>query len=60
MSIPPRIKVFDTLDSSEKTIAILGGRWWPQVAKQEGDNNRKKSVVYGNNGLSVQLLEVSL
>ena len=26
-----------TLDSSEKTIAILGGRWWPQTAKQEGD-----------------------
>ena len=21
---------FDTLDSSEKTIAILGDRWWPQ------------------------------
>ena len=24
---------FDTLDSSEKTIAILGDRWWPQAAK---------------------------
>ena len=23
--------------SSEKTIAILGDRWWPQTAKQEGD-----------------------
>ena len=29
---------FDALDSSEKTVAILGDRWWPpQTAKQEGD-----------------------
>ena len=28
---------FGTLDSSEKTFAILGDRWWPQTAKQEGD-----------------------
>ena len=28
---------FSTLDSSEKTIAILGDRWWPQKAKQAGD-----------------------
>ena len=27
---------FGTLDSSERTIAILGERWWPQTAKQEG------------------------
>ena len=27
---------FSTLDSSEKTIAILGDRWWPQTAKQGG------------------------
>ena len=26
---------FGTLDSSEKAIAILGSRWWPQTAKQE-------------------------
>ena len=32
---------FDTLDSSEKTIAILGDRWWPQAAKQEGDKISK-------------------
>ena len=31
-----------TLDSSEKTIAILGDRWWPQTAKQEGDTIRTK------------------
>ena len=24
---------FGTLDDSEKTIAILGDRWWPQKAK---------------------------
>ena len=28
---------FGTLDSSEKTIDILGDRWWPQTAKQQGD-----------------------
>ena len=26
---------FGTLDSSEKTIAILGDKWWPQATKQE-------------------------
>ena len=24
-----RMKSFDALDSREKTIAILGDRWWP-------------------------------
>ena len=28
---------FGRLESSEKTIAILGDRWWPQTAKQDGD-----------------------
>ena len=28
---------FGTLDSREKTIAILGDRRWPQTAKQPGD-----------------------
>ena len=28
---------FGTLDSTEKTIAILGDRWWPKTAKQKGD-----------------------
>ena len=31
------MKKFGTLDSSDKTIAILTGRWWPQTAKQEAD-----------------------
>ena len=35
------IENFDTLDSSEKTIAIVGDRWWPQAAKQEGDKISK-------------------
>ena len=28
---------FDTLDSREKMIALLGDRWWPQAAKEERD-----------------------
>ena len=28
---------FGTLDSGEKTIVVLVGRWWPQTANQEGD-----------------------
>ena len=28
---------FGRLESSEETIAILGDRWWPQTAKQDGD-----------------------
>ena len=28
---------FSTLNSSERTIAIQGDRWWPQVAKEKGD-----------------------
>ena len=40
---------FDTLDSSEKMIAILGDRWWPQATKQEGDKiSQKFYVIYGN------------
>ena len=33
---------FGTPDGSEKTIAILGDRWWPQTAKQKGDKISKK------------------
>ena len=28
---------FSTRHSREETIAILGDRWWPQKAKQQGD-----------------------
>ena len=33
---------FDRLESSEKTIAILGDRCWPQTAKQDGDRISKQ------------------
>ena len=33
---------FGRLESSEKTIAILGDRWWPQTAKQDGDGISKQ------------------
>ena len=33
---------FGRLESGEKTIAVLGGRWWPQTAKQEGDRISKQ------------------
>ena len=33
---------FGSLESSEKTIAILGDRWWPQAAKQHGDRINKQ------------------
>ena len=34
---------FDRLESSEKTIAILGDRW-PQTAKQDGDRKSKQFI----------------
>ena len=33
-----------TLDSSERTIAILGDRWWPQTTTQEGDKISKTFI----------------
>ena len=30
------------IDSSEKTIAVLKDRWWPQMVKQERDKVSKK------------------
>ena len=32
---------FGRLERSGKTIAILGDRWWPQMAKQDGDRISK-------------------
>ena len=52
---------FGRLDRSEKTIAILGDRWWPQTAKQDGDRiGNSFYVVYGRSVTSAQMLEVSL
>ena len=39
------VETFGTLDSSQKTIAILGDRWWPQTAKLEGDQISKKFLL---------------
>ena len=36
------MEVFDTLHSSEKTIAILGDTWWPQTAKLQGNKIIRK------------------
>ena len=33
---------FCRLESSEKTIAILGDRWWPQTVKRGGDRMSKQ------------------
>ena len=38
------METFGTLDGSEKTIAILGDRWWPQTAQQEGDKKSRKWI----------------
>ena len=38
------VEEFGTLDSSEKTIAILGDRCWPQAAKQEGVKKSKQCL----------------
>ena len=35
---------FGRLERSEKPIAILGDRWWPQSAKQDGDRISKHFV----------------
>ena len=35
-----------TSESCEKTVAILGDRWWPQTAKQEKDKISKYSFRY--------------
>ena len=33
---------FGRPEGSEKTVAILGGRWWPQTSKQDGDKISKQ------------------
>ena len=50
---------FGELDGSEKTIAILGDRWWSQAAKQEGGTilgPKSFHEIHGNNAMSAQLL----
>ena len=36
------LEEFGRLKSSEKTIATLGDRWWPQTAKLDGDGKSKQ------------------
>ena len=38
------VEKLGTLHSSEKTIAILGNKWRPQTAKQEGDKLSKNKL----------------
>ena len=33
---------FGRLESCQEMIAILGDRWWPQTAKQDGDRISKQ------------------
>ena len=35
---------FGRLEIREKKIAILGDRWWPQTANQDGDRTSKQSL----------------
>ena len=43
---------FGTLYRSEKAIAILGVRWWPQAAKQRGDKISRKERRSVSKGMS--------
>ena len=57
------LEEFETLDMSEKTIAIIGDTCWPQAGKQEGDKvskTKSNCVIYGKNVMSAQLSEMSL
>ena len=40
------VEKFCRLESSEKTIAILGGKWQPQTAKQDGDRISKQFLCH--------------
>ncbi|CAM9569450.1 unnamed protein product [Sphacelaria rigidula] len=47
--------------SSRETNTILRDKWWPQAAKQEGDEIFKRfCVMYGRNLMIPRMLEVSL
>ena len=49
------------IDGSEKTIAVLGDRWWPQAAQEEGDKvSNTFCITRRRNTLSARTLEVSL
>lgn len=50
---------FGTLHSIEKTVAILGNRWWPHSAKEEGDIFCFHAI-FGRNVLIAKMLAASL
>ena len=55
------LEEFGRLMSSEKTTAMLGDRWWPRTAKQEGDKiNKQFNVLHGKIVMTAPLLEVFL
>ena len=52
---------FSRLESSEKTIAIVGDRWRRQTAKKDGDRISKQVyVIYGKSLMSAQTVEISI
>jgi len=54
-------EVFGRLGSSDKTIDILGDRWWPPRATQDRDRISKQLLWnIRKRILSAQMLEVSL
>ena len=56
------LEEFGKEGSSEKTIAILGDRWWPKMVKYEvGKISQPFYVVYicGKSAMSVRMLDVS-
>ena len=54
------LEKFSALDYSDKAIAILTVRQWPQKAKHEVDKmSNKLYAIYGRNVMSAQTLEVS-
>ena len=57
------VKKFCTFDSSEETIVILGDKWWPQAAKEEGHEMSKNLYLVCDiyrKILSAPILEASL
>ena len=55
-----RMDEVGTVGSSEKAIALLGDRWWPQAAEQEGISLAKSFYgTYGNDVVGAETLEVS-
>ena len=50
------------LECGEKTVAIVGDRWWPQTTKPEVGETRSTlyCMVCGTNAMTAEMLEVAL